>query len=311
MKKIITIVTLGLALCAVFPGCSKKDGGGSTDPGAAIELNIKWAVGKKYIQHLEMNQSSKATIGSRPMEQTINMGSDYAIAVPKGLTGGGSELEMEFLGQKMLVVMDGQTKASFDSATDPANDGQNPVAPTLRKMIGLRIEYEADAKGRVQKVLGLDEVIERLGGNTPQGAMIKSRLSEGALIQYVDVGRGLPDHAVRIGDTWPVKTSIPSGPVTLQQDLTYTFTGWEEHAGHKCARLDYAGTMGTTTDDETAKATTARSGKMTGTVWFDPAAGMVIENSRTQTMEVKTPAATNGTLIQTSDQKLTGVADIK
>jgi len=309
MKKLFTAAGLGMALCLALSGCSKKEN--------AVELKIKWTVGKKYIQHMEMSQDNKMNAAGRPMEQTMTMSSDYSIAAQKELPGGGCVLDMEFVGQKIQSAMGGQTMVSFDSATDPANDGKNPIAPTFRKIIGLHVQYETDAGGHVQKVDGVDELVERMGGNTPQGAMVKSMLNEQTLKQYADFGRGLPDHPVRIGDTWPMNMEIPMGQIgKLAINLNYTFTGWDDHDGRKCVKLNYSGTV-------TSKPVTTTSqmsfnidnGKMSGTTWFDPDAGVVVENNSTQNMNMKiTPTPNqviNSVVSQTTDLKLTDVVDIK
>jgi len=317
MKKLSTFAYFGVALCLVLPGCSKKDNGGSTSTGTgpAVDLKLKWTVGKKYLEHMEMNQDNKMNAAGRPMEQTMTMGSDYSISAQKELPGGGCQLDMEFVGQKIQSAMGGQTMASFDSSTDPANDGKNPIAPMFRKIIGLHVQYETDASGHVQKVDGVDELVERMGGNTPQGAMVKSMLNEQTLKQYADFGRGLPDHPVRTGDTWPMNVEIPMGQIgTLVINLTYTFTGWDDHDGRKCAKLDYSGTV--KSKPGAAPATFALdSGKMTGTTWFDSDAGVVVENTSTQNMNMKvTPTPNqviNSVIAQTTDLKLTDVVDIK
>lgn len=332
MKKILFPVSFVVAACCMFAGCSQKEeggpakenststqmssGGSSSSGGEAVELKLKWTAGKKYIQHMTMAQDSEAKMGQRSMQQHMEMTSDYSVSALKSLPDGGTDLELEFTAQKMEVDAGGQT-LHFDSASDPTEDAGNPLAATLRKMVGAKIHYLTDANGKVQKVEGFNEFLDRLGASSPQAAMMKSMFNEDTLKQYADFGRGLPDHPVKPGDTWPLKLQMPVGPVgELTLNLNYTFKGMEQHDGHNCALLDYTGTLSSTPLENTnGMALNIENGKISGTTWFDPDLGMVIETASDQSMDIKIGGSTGQTITSSVTQKtglkLSEVTDIK
>jgi hypothetical protein len=337
MKKLFVVVSVGAGLSFALSGCSKQETANETAspvtnaPTAAVnpmvpalaapigpvELKVKWAVGKKYLFHRTIGQDSQMSVSGQPVEQVMNMDTDYSLSAQKELAGGGCDLGMEFLAQKFDSSLGGKRLVSFDSVADAANDEQKPEALMLRKIIGKGVDFEVDTNGRVQKVVGVDELMDALGANSPQGMMIKAIYNEDTLKQYAEFSRGLPDHPVQAGDTWPMKLDMPMGSMgIIALDLTYTFKSWAQHDNRQCVQLYFTGSISAKADTNTGDmAFTIQNGKMSGTTWFDPAAGAVIEATSEQAMDMTISPATNefvnSATSQKANVKLVDVTDIK
>ena len=327
MKKIALLLSLCVVAGCVMPGCSKsKDAGsksGNESSGAAsasgpVELKLKWTVGKKYVQRMEMTQSSKMTLpgAAKPTQQVMEMASEYSISALKELPDGGRDLELEFLSTKMEAKMGDRVMMSFDSAQDTANDKGNPLAPTLRNMVGVRIHYLTDANGKVQSVTGFKEFMERMGGGQAQAAMLNGMFNEDTLKHYADLSHGLPDHPVKVGDSWPFKIEMPMGAIgNLTMNLNYTYKGMEPHDDRNCARLEYTGDISSKPGTNASPmAIQIEKGKIAGTMWFDPDLGMVVGTTGDQDMDMKITAQgkpITTTLSQKVNLKLVEVADLE
>lgn len=190
MKQIlILIIICGAAACGLA-GCTKAkaipgntrtaisqiagpaDSSEDTNAAAApVEIKIKWPVGKKYSVQMENIQSWESTGASDPSQEpsrlTMGLTHIYTISVVRELVGGGVELELEFSSQKMFYQMGEVPVLNFDSAQPASQDGGNPVAPVLRKMVGARVRCFTDASGQVAKFEGFKELNARMAGAQP------------------------------------------------------------------------------------------------------------------------------------------------
>jgi hypothetical protein len=167
----------------------------------------------------------------------------------------------------------------------------------LRLMVGAHLQYFIDADGKVQKVEGVDELMNRIATTTKpqQQAMFKQMFSEDTLKQYISSGDMMPNRMVNIGESWSVKKDISSAIGVLTVDMTYTFKNWEQHGERKCAHLEMTGDISTKSSSNASGAVIEiEKGKIAGDVWFDPELGMIVEvnNDQTMTMKVITRAQT-------------------
>lgn len=288
--------------CAVLVGCSKTDntpptGVKGVTPEGRMEMQFKWTVGKQYVTRMDLHQTSTTDMPNmkQPMQQDVDMAQDYTISVLKELPDGGRELELEFTGMKMGSKMGERVVMSFDSAQDKSLDARNPLAPILRKMVGGKLKYVTDSGGRVVRMEGLQEFAKRItSGSKPEmQAMFSSMYSEGYLKQLCDVARMAPGRGVKPGDSWDMNIQEEMGSLgTMVVNAKMKFTDWEQHGDRKCARIESTGEI---TSKPAAAATGTASllaieiekGKMTGTGWFDPDLGMVVESTADQSMTMK------------------------
>jgi Family of unknown function (DUF6263) len=287
--------------------------------GKPVELKLKWQVGKRYEQKMDMTMDTDITIPGQdqPMQQKMTMGEGYAISALKDRDGGGKELDLKITGISMNMEMGGKSLMSFDSKNPSGDAGANPVAGVMQKLADMHLKMLTDANGKVESIEGFKEFIDSMGGSdAPGGAdAVKGMFSEDTFKQMASL-QGLPDHPVKVGDTWPFKTevSLPSLG-TMVMDTTYTFTGWEQRGDHKCAILSFNGNIYTKPAEDGATPSTASidDGKTSGQVLFDPALGMPVETSTVQnlTMKMSVQGQSMSTkMTQDISMKLAGVTDI-
>ena len=291
----------GAALCATLCGCSKHQ---NTTTGSApvstdstsgpVEMKLKWTVGKAYDEKMSIKRTTQLNLPgmSKPENQDFVADEDFTISVLKSLPDGGTELGMEFTGQKLSIKQGSRVQLDFDSSRDPQDDKRNAVSPLLRKIIGSRLKVELDSDGKATDVVGYSDLISQISGGKPQiEATLKQLVDKEALKQMVMRGQGLPPGPVKIGDHWPVHLEMETTSVgTLVLDMKYNFRGWQEHEGHRCAVMEFVGDIsskaGTSSDSNGAQVSIDK-GTMDGTTWYDPESSMIVENASTEDMAIK------------------------
>ncbi|MDB6067027.1 MAG: hypothetical protein JWR26_3235 [Pedosphaera sp.] len=259
----------------------------------AMEMKLKWQVGKRYLQRIETDQNTDVTMpnSAQPMKQKMKQTQDISISALKERDGGGRELLMEITGEKMESGMGGRTFLNFDSNQDLQKDAGNPAAAMLRKLVNARVTYLTGASGNVEKVEGFEEFMDRVLDKAPaeMQALMKGMFTEDSLKQMGATAQGLPDKPVKVGDTWPVKTELNMGPMgVMLLNSTFTFKRWEQHDNRKCALFESTGDISAkSAGDSQSGAMNVENGKTSSKIWFDPALGMVIDTEVHQEMSIK------------------------
>jgi len=328
------LILFCVAACGVWLGGCKKSanpsspGGGpgsSTSAGNAAGgtlLKVKWQQGKRYVNSVTNSQAAEINVPgmSTPLKQDVSLSQAFAVTVNKTNDDGGAELGMEFLSYHMDQMTGGRQAVRFDSADDPAKDGRNPIAPIFRKIVGAKLTFTVDADGKVVNVEGVDELIAniRQGLNPQVASVVDSMVNEDQFKQYLDASRAMPNHAVNVGDTWPIDFEMKIAAVgRLKLHLDCKFVGMEQHGDRNCAKIDYTGTMTSKAipgADPKAVSAQIEKGKLTGTTWFDPDLGMVVDSTGEQTFAAKINA--NGQKLtanftQETGAKLVEVTDVQ
>jgi hypothetical protein len=322
MKKILLLLSLvAVAGGVLLSGCSKPkkpatpSGGSDASSATAaaadgpVDMKIKWTAGKTFAMRMEMDMTTETKVPNQPdpVKQDVKMTQNFNLSALKKLDNGGWELELEFENQTMDVSMGGRSVLSFDSTENPALETNNPVAPILRAMIGVRLQYFTDASGKVGKMGGLDELMKLIAASgTPlQRGMVQQMFSEDTLKRYGSFSEALPNRIVNVGESWSQKIDIVSAIGTLTLDMNYTFKNWEQHGERKCARVETTGTIATKTISAATvgAAVEVQKGKITGDFWFDPEAGMIVDVSNTHDMTLKITTRTQ-TMTQQLNQKV-------
>jgi hypothetical protein len=307
MKKIIALLLLGTVAGGLLlsSGCSKPKkpaaaSGSSADSTAAVvaadspvDMKIKWVAGKKYAMRMEFTQVTETKVPNQPepVKQEVKMTQDFNFSALKQLDNGGWELQLEFENQTMDVAQGGHSVLSFDSNENPAQETNNPIAPILRAMTGVHLQYYTDAAGKVEKMDGVDDLMKRIAatGKPQQRAMFQQMFSEDTLKRYGSFSDALPNRSVNVGDSWSMKNDIVSTIGTLTIDMKYTFKDWEQHGDRRCAHVEATGDISSKSVSAATvgAAVEIEKGKVSGEMWFDPELGMIVDFNSDQKMALK------------------------
>jgi RNA polymerase sigma factor (sigma-70 family) len=291
--------------------------GGSTAGRGPIEMRVKWQAGKKYVMHREDTQTTetKQPNQPKPLKQVQKETEDYNYSLVKELDNGGRQLQLEFEGLTM-EFNDGERKiSSADSTQDPAEDARNPAGARLRKMVGARLQYFVNANGKVEKMEGYPELLNRVAGENPkEQAAFRNLFNEKVLEKFGSFAEDMtPRQGVKLGDIWAIHLEEPSGAGTLNMDLKCTFKNWEQHAERKCMQINFTGTVTPQAAPNTASLPVKiEKGRLSGEMWFDPELGMIVEiaidadgdlkiNQRGQTLTVPLNEKTRFALVDVED----------
>jgi hypothetical protein len=277
----------------IRPSAPKPSAGPTKD----VVMRIKWPMGSRFVYRIDLDQRSTNKIPQmpKPIEQDMTMAMTYATTVVKETANGGHELEMEFLANEIEMKMGGQTMMSFDSKEPGQNDVQNPMVAPFRKMVGSKVRLQVDAEGKLDKVLNLDEWSQSLAGDQGPGrGMLGQQFNEAFFRQIIDSGRGLPSKPVNVGESWPFAMDVPAGPMgKIDLQAKITFQDWADRDQHHCAVLKTDGTIkgaaapGPEPGAMMGAKLTVESGTITGTSWFDPELGALVDSESVQLMHIK------------------------
>jgi hypothetical protein len=301
-------IAAALALSLPWVGCNKS---GKLDqpstfkpPAGPVELKLKWPQGERVVQDMDMKMKMEMSMPGQPgpMKQDMTMGQEYGLTVLKENPDGGHELEMEFLSVRMKMAMGTKTMMEYDSAKKSSADKPDPEAGILGKIVGCKIRYFLNASNEVERLEGIDAMMDRLGAGEKAQALapVKSMFSEGYFKQMMSQNRFLPPKPVQVGDTWPVQFDVPMGAMgAMVMNFTFTLKGWEMHGKRNCARLDFQGTITSKPDSTPNPAGVSISsldGTSSGTSWFDPELGIIIDTAMNQdvNMVMNLPAKPRG-----------------
>jgi hypothetical protein len=306
MNKNTLLIAATLALSLSWVGCNKSGKLSDTSkfkaPSGQVELKLKWPVGERIVQDMDMKQNMELSIPGKPgpTKQEMNMGQEYGLTVLKETPDGGHEVEMEFLSARMRIAAGGQT-IDYDSTKKPVNDSANSAVAAIQKtladmfgkIVGSKIQYFLDASNEVERMEGVDELENRLssGAQVDWLAPFKSAMfSKDRFKQIMSANRFMPPKPVQPGDTWPNTLSFEMGPLgTMTMDFNNTFQSWEMHGKRNCARLEFQGTIKSTPGtnaNPTGLSMTITDGDFTGISWFDPELGITIDTTLNEDMKM-------------------------
>jgi hypothetical protein len=298
MNKNLILTATALALSLPWMGCNKSgklnQTSAFTPPAGAVELKLKWPQGERIVQDTDMKQNMELTMPGQPgpMKQDMTMGQEYGLTVLKATPDGGHELEMEFLSARLSSAMGGRTLLDYDSAKKSPAGKANPAADIFGKIVGSKIRFFLNASNEVERLEGVDELVNRLTSGPDAGALalLKSMFSEGYFKQMMSQNRFLPPKAVQPSNTWPVHQEIPMGNLgTIVMDYDVTFQSWEMRGKRHCARLEFQGTTKSKPDPNSNPAGMSISsldGTSSGVSWFDPELGLTIDTLMNQDIKM-------------------------
>lgn len=295
----LIVATLLAGLC--WTGCNKSGKLNETSkfpvPSGPVELKLKWPVGQRAIQNLEvkMNMEITGPVLPGPIKQDMILGEKYGLHVISADGLGGHEIEMEFQAMRLKLDQGGKTLVDYDSDAKSSEGSKNPelaaMQKTFEKVVGARLLYFLDASNQVQRIEGMDALTSQVsaGGRSDAASSMKSMFSEESLKQMIS-GQHLPPKPVQPGDSWPEKMDIAMGELgTMSMDYTFTFVRWETHGKRTCARLEFQGNMKSKANPAasgTGMTFNVQNGESSGVSWFDPELGMVLDTTMNQDLNL-------------------------
>jgi hypothetical protein len=284
----------------------------------AVEIKQIWPVGKKLLQVMKMDQSSSMEITpGQKMDQKMAITFEMSIGVSKHEDGKQKRLNIQYDRVAMDGAM-GPQKMVYDSAK-PTEDPLG-LGKVMGAIVGKEMKMLVNAKEEVVDIENYEAFAAGLGaaGALPMGQMFgKEQLLDTMKQAGLAAQPGKP---VKPGDSWPVEYTLklpPIGAVTVKG--TYTLKGPAQRDGVPCQEIAVNATLATGADAGAAGPLGAKlnNGKMTGSLWFDPALGIIRGIDMNQTMEIgmKNPVQPDATItiptIQHITQTLTKVEDLK
>jgi len=306
MKKNLLLITTLLALSLAWVGCNKSGKlnkqSAFKPPSGPMELKIKWPLGERVVQNLDMTMNMEFAIPGQPapMKQEMTMGEDFGLTVLQANPDGGHEVEMDFISARMAATMGGKKTLDYDSEKKSSADKSNPMTDVFGKIIGSKIQYFLDASNAVERIEGVDDLMNRLttGAKADTVAPLKSMFSEGYFKQLMSANQFMPPNPVQPGDTWPVHMEFPMATMgTMVMAYDVTFQSWEMHGKRNCARLEFTGTIQTKPDPNEkpgGMSISILNGNSSGVSWFDPELGITIDTKMNQDMTMVIQIPMNG-----------------
>lgn len=202
---------------------STGDASASTPAGKKkVVLAYKMGAGQTFT----IKGGSSSTITSDQMGQTMsvemNTTSEGIYRVLSAAPDGTMQIEMELKSQNQTTKSPmGENSTDFSS------------------WIGKKTQFTVSPSGTLSGFQGFDQLpeINSVTGEKISGDMVQKGMGQ----QFFD----LPDHPVKIGETWTVKDSmdIPYAGSKLKNIDTsiYTIVGREEKDGMDCLKIELAG----------------------------------------------------------------------
>jgi Family of unknown function (DUF6263) len=310
-----------IALAFAGAGCNKtgklNTPSLSPPPAGPVELKLKWTPGEHIVQEYDMDQTMQMNIPGQPapMKQDMTMGQKFSLTVVNSDPNGGHEVEMQFLSAHVAMQM-GTADINYDSDKDSAAGATNPFAQVFAKIIGSKIQYFLDASNNIERMEGIDELMNGVAADDRTG-VFKGMFNDSYFKQIMSFNRYLPPNSVQPGDTWPVKVEVPMGPLgTLDMNYNLTFKGWEMLGKRNCARIEMSGNIETEPGASSCPmgmTLTIPQGTVTGVLWFDPEFGMVVNSKLNQdmTMLMTMPKSAGPVAGQTITNQMSQVINFK
>lgn len=134
----------------------------------------------------------------------------------------------------------------------------------------------------------LGKVIREITGDSSKASkgLSSMNLSGGANFQI------LPDHPVSIGEKWnrtsSDTTNADESKMVYRRNIDYTLVGKETKGKYECLKVELKGSIELTGKMKQMNMDMAMEGggETTGTFWFDPNSGMMVEEVNNTTLEM-------------------------
>ncbi|MBU0677849.1 MAG: hypothetical protein KJ626_07000 [Verrucomicrobia bacterium] len=299
MKKSLLAVGIFL-LCSSVPVRA-------ADP---VQFVPKWELGKRYIYQDRTVTDQSMVMPTGPVNQQMLQTQSFAISVLHEGTDGSREVELKFLTIAMSMKM-GEMELSFDSE-DELQDVSHPFAQSFKHYAGTTFLLHLNSAGVVVRVDGVEDFLKRLtDGSGASAANMSEMFTEENFRQMYNnlFTQGLPGKPVSVGDIWSIEQQYPMGPSKVNVAVDFTFKGWEDKEGYRCAEITFDGSVAGDIAGVTpvgGLGMSIKDGKVSGRKYFAPEIGQVVSMlNRSEVkmdMELPTPngpQTTEANMLQT------------
>ena len=191
----------------------------STTGKAGTQLAYKVGSGQSFTMKSEGSSTIKTEQMGESITVEMNSANETAYRVSAGSSDGTMQYEMEF-------------KARKQSAKSQMGNNETDYSTWIGKKVG----FSLSPRGVLSDFRGFDQLPEIAGatGEKVTGELVQKGMSDHFF--------KLPDHPVKIGETWAIKDSagIPYGGSTLKKVGTTTYSAVEKVNidGSDCFKID-------------------------------------------------------------------------
>ena len=242
------------------------------------------------------------------MDQNMDMNMDYNLNSTYRISTEGNNKKLTLVYDKLdmnMQIMGQQVKMSSDDT-----DTSNEVSAAFRALKGQSLSLLMNEQGKVVKIEGAREMLDKIEGAAQQQEAMKGVVGEDALKNMIEQSFGFyPKTPVKTGESWTTEMSLKQ-PYIILGSATYTLVKVE---GRK-AFIDFTGKLAT---DSSSSMTTngievgfAIDGAFSGSTEVDIDTGMPLKSFIQQKMKgnieaggQKIPMAVNSDITMTTVRK--------
>nr|MBA3469462.1 hypothetical protein [Herpetosiphonaceae bacterium] len=282
-------------LVSILTACGRADAG--TTP-TLFQLKLKQ--GETYRTVMTMDQTIEQTLLGETEKTTSVTQMTLSYTVSQVAADGTIHMECTYE-QISLAQGNANEAVKYDSANPDANQNAEQIAPIYDKIIGQTISVQFAPTGEAKSVEGFDAIIDSMMESMPEGPMREQfRQSMSDMFEQSITGNSgnlayFPGQAIKVGDSWPQKTSMSTTIFNIELDTTYTLK--ERKDGIATIETVSAGTFlpGESSEIMGMQMNFNMQGGQTGTLAVDEATGWTtrseIQQNYAGTIEIGAPGS--------------------
>ncbi len=173
------------------------------------------------------------------MDQNVDMNMDYNLSSTYHISTAGNNKKLTLVYDQFnmnMLIMGQQVKMSSEDA-----DTTNKASAAFRALKGQTMSLLMDEYGKVLKIEGAAEMLQKMGGAGQQQEAIKGVIGEDALKNMIEQSFGFyPSTPVKAGGSWVTDISLKQ-PYIISGSATYTLVKVEG----KKAFINFTGKLAT------------------------------------------------------------------
>ena len=244
----------------------------------AVELRLKWEVGKRYTFEVSSSTAMTMTVGDKAMASESDMAQE--ICYKAALHEKGTEVTMEVESIKMGMRVNGQAMMDYDSKKNPEG---GVLGASFKPILDLKARAIYDKDGEIVEISGLDGLVglDQVGSGAEQIEMMMREASQ-----------LMPGKDVAVGESWKSMVEFPMAPLA-KEPATMVFDlkleAMEEKDGKELARISLTGRIENQQENGAEAPLQLRSKSISGEILFDAELGQPRESGMKMELEMGVP----------------------